>query len=108
MNASEFFENPREEMTTNHILLMHKNIPVAEYKIDIDTGAIISNITVLEPEHLPLPVQFCVKNNRLAAYAVNAMGEWVDYCSIPRSRSASLLARYDVSPPGPPLIRASA
>lgn len=80
----------------NHIVLMHKNIPVAEYKIDGDTGRIINDITVLEPEHLPLPVQISFKNNRMAA---EDMQEWVSYRSVPRSRNdfASLLKKYSVS-----------
>lgn len=32
----------------NYIVLMHKNIPVAEYKIDDYTGRIISEITVMD------------------------------------------------------------
>ena len=38
-------------MGTN-IVLMHKNISVAEYEIDADTGRIMSSIKVLEKEEI--------------------------------------------------------
>lgn len=80
------------------IILMHKNIPVAEYNIDPDTGRIVSKINVLEKEHLPLPVQFNLVNDFTA---VDAMQNWVAYRSIPHSRSNfnNFLENYSVSTP---------
>ena len=84
-------------MGTN-IVLMHKNISVAEYEIDADTGRIMSSIKVLEKEHLPLPVQFNLKNDFTA---VDALQNWIACRSIPQSRCAftEFLEKFKVSTP---------
>ncbi len=80
------------------IVLMHKDIPVAEFAIDGESGDILSNITVLNQEHLPLPVQFKSKN---AFTAISAMQAWVAYRSVPDSRNnlENMLQQYGVRTP---------
>lgn len=80
------------------IVLMHKDIPVAEFIIDAESGDILSNITVLNQEHLPLPVRFKSKN---AFTAISAMQAWVAYRSVPDSRNnlENMLQQYGVRTP---------
>ena len=74
----------RYVLEDNSIVLMHKNIPVAHFNIDSYTGRIISKISILNHEHLPIPVQ-CNSGNDFTA--VDAMQNWVAFRSIPASRS---------------------
>lgn len=40
------------------IVLMHKNISVAEFSIDSESGTIISRLNIINEHHLPVPVKY--------------------------------------------------
>lgn len=68
----------------DNIVLMHKNIPVANFSINTYTGRITSKVNIINYEHLPIPVQCNLSNDFTS---VDAMQNWVAYRSIPASRS---------------------
>lgn len=80
------------------IVLMHKNISVAEFSIDSESGTIISKLNIINEQHLPIPVKYNLGNEFAA---VNALQNWVAYRSIPASRSNfdNFLAKCGVSTP---------
>ncbi|MDO5541175.1 MAG: HipA domain-containing protein [Eubacteriales bacterium] len=68
-------------------LLMHKNIPVADLKLDTATGVITSIGAIYEPEHAPVGIP--VKKGHIDRGALN---EWWQDRAIPDSRAGIIAA----------------
>ena len=82
---------------SNHYLLMHQNVPVGEFEVEIKTGRFLHQIKLYHPDLLPIGVHV-----RHSFADLTELNDWFSYRVVPSSRDEidHILSDLELPSPG--------